>query len=306
MDKNTFSKMIPSNSFSNIHQEYLAAMKWMTDLGIDLQVGRTSNYEKVIGYWKDAYLTASIEEADQAFPDFVSSLLEIVEFTRIHQALQGVAPLQLISVTEKLKKAVNGPINAANETPKTTAARNYLFEATVAAMAHRPARRVEAILNARSDTGIKIEGRKIWVECKRVTTEHALERNLRKACSQLQDTFKAEIGSGHRGIIAMDVSKILNPKGELLVAKDDTELKRGLVRLLQDFSDKHSNLWQRIYAEKSRKIIGTVFRLSCLATSEVRKMSVQCSQWAVIPRADATAADVQLQERLVEALSQDL
>ncbi|MCT6721696.1 hypothetical protein [Acidovorax sp. K2F] len=209
-------------------------------------------------------------------------------------------------MTEKLKKAVNGPINAANETPKTTAARNYLFEATVAAMAHRPARRVEAILNARSDTGIKIEGRKIWVECKRVTTEHALERNLRKACSQLQDTFNAEIGSGHRGIIAMDVSKILNPKGELLVAKDDTELKRGLVRLLQDFSDKHSNLWQRIYAEKSRKIIGTVFRLSCLATSEVRKMSVQCSQWAVIPRADATAADVQLQERLVEALSQDL
>lgn len=78
----------------------------------------------------------------------MSSLLEIVEFTRIHQALQGVAPLQLISVTEKLKKAVNGPINAANETPKTTAARNYLFEATVAAMAHRPARRVEAILNA--------------------------------------------------------------------------------------------------------------------------------------------------------------
>ena len=96
MDKNTFSKMIPSNSFSNIHQEYLAAMKWMTDLGIDLQVGRTSNYEKVIGYWKDAYLTACIEEADQAFPDFVSSLLEIVEFTRIHQALQGVAPLQQI------------------------------------------------------------------------------------------------------------------------------------------------------------------------------------------------------------------
>ncbi|PTT36224.1 hypothetical protein DBR23_21295, partial [Acidovorax sp. HMWF018] len=46
MDKNTFSKMIPSNSFSNIHQEYLAAMKWMTDLGIDLQVGRTSNFEK--------------------------------------------------------------------------------------------------------------------------------------------------------------------------------------------------------------------------------------------------------------------
>jgi len=60
--------MIPSNSFSNIHQEYLAAMKWMTDLGIDLQVGRTSNFEKVIGYWKDAYLTASIEDSGSSVP----------------------------------------------------------------------------------------------------------------------------------------------------------------------------------------------------------------------------------------------
>lgn len=298
--------MIPANSFSNIHQEYLDAMKWMANLGISIQSGRTSNYEKVIGYWKDAYLTASIEEANQAFPDFVSSLLEIVEFTRIHKALQDVSPLELTSVIEKLKKAVNGPVNIVSETQKSTAARNFLFEASVAATAHRPARSVEAILNARSDTGIKIEGRKIWVECKRVTSEQALEGNLRKACSQLQETFKTEIGSGHRGIVAMDVSKILNPKGDLLVAKDDAELTRTLARLLQDFANKHSGLWQRVYAEKSRKIIGTVFRLSCLATSEARKMAVQCSQWAVSPRADATTADVQIQKRLVEALSQDL
>ncbi|GAD22057.1 hypothetical protein [Acidovorax sp. MR-S7] len=281
-------------------------MKWMASLGIDLQMGRTSNYEKVIGYWKDAYLTASIEEANQAFPDFVSSLLEIIEFTRIHQALQDVPQLQLKSVIEKLKKAVNGPVNAANETPKSTAARNFLFEASVAAMVHRPDRSVEAILNARSDTGIKIEGRKIWVECKRVTTEQALEGNLRKACSQLQETFKTEIGSGHRGIVAMDVSKILNPKGDLLVAKDDADLTRTLARTLRHFADKHSGLWQRIYTEKSRKIIGTVFRLSCLGMTESKRMAVQCSQWAVSPRADATAADVQIQERLVEALSQDL
>ena len=297
--------MIPTSSYSSVHQDYLAAMNWMTGLGINLQSRRTSNYEKVMRYWKDAYLTASIDEANAAFPDFVSSLFEIVEFTRIHEALQDVPARELTSVIDKLKKAVNGPVNVANETPKSTAARNFLFEASVAAMAHRPARNVEAILNARSDTGIKIEWRKIWVECKRVTSEQALEGNLRKACSQLQDTFKAEVGSGHRGIVAMAVSKILNPRGALLVARNDDELESAVARLLQDFSDKHSGLWQRVYAEKSRKIIGTIFRLSCLATSESRRMVIQCSQWAVSPRADASAADVQIQYRLVEALSQD-
>lgn len=90
------------------------------------------------------------------------------------------------------------------------------------------------------------------------------------------------------------------------MARNDAELESAVARMLQDFSDKHSDLWGRIYAEKSRKIIGTVFRLSCLATSESRRMIVQCSQWAVSPRADASVADVQIQSRLVEALSQDL
>ncbi len=297
--------MIPTSSYASIYQDYLAAMTWMISLGINLQTGRTSRYEKVMGYWKDAYRTASIEEANKAFPDFVSSLFEIVEFTRIHEALQNVPSRELTSVIDKLKKAVNGPIDVASETPKSTAARNFLFEASVAAMAHRPARNVEAILNARSDTGIKIEGRKIWVECKRVTSELTLEGNLRKACSQLQDTFEAESGSDHRGVVAMDVSKILNPRGDLLVARNDDELLNAVARLLQDFSYKHSGLWRRVYAEKSQQIIGTAFRLSCLAMSESRGMVVQCSQWAVSPRADAPAADAQIQYRLVEALSQD-
>ena len=175
-------QMIPTTSYASIYQEYLAAIKWMTSLGINLQTGRTSNYEKVMGYWKDAYLSASIDEANEAFPDFVSSLFEIVEFTRIHEALQNVPQRELNAVIDKLKKAVNGPINVASETPNSTAARNFLFEASVAAMAHLPARNVKAILNARSDTGIKFEGRKIWVECKRVTSEQALEGSPTGSC----------------------------------------------------------------------------------------------------------------------------
>ncbi|MBY0411889.1 MAG: hypothetical protein K2Q97_17610 [Burkholderiaceae bacterium] len=149
-----------------------------------------------MGHWKDAYLTASIDEANAAFPDFVSALFEIVEFTRIHEALQDVPPRELTSVIDKLKKAVNGPVDVANETPKSTAARNFLFEASVAAMAHRPARNVEAILNARSDTGIKIEGRKIWVECKRVTSEHALEGNPIEVAKPYDRTSPCDVDGG--------------------------------------------------------------------------------------------------------------
>lgn len=158
---------IPTETYEAVFEQYSAAMRWMAGLNIKLGPGRTSHYEKIIGHWKDAYKTATADEGRQIFPDFVSSMFEVFDFVSIYKAFEGVPAHQLTSVIEKLQKGVNGPINAADETPDSTAARNFLFEAAVAAKAHRPDRDIEAILDARSDTGISLNGKKIWVECKR-------------------------------------------------------------------------------------------------------------------------------------------
>jgi hypothetical protein len=98
---------------------------------------------------------------------------------------------------------------------RSTAARNFLFEAAVAAKAHHSGRSIKAILDARSDTGINVTGKKIWVECKRVTTVDKIESNARKASIQLETILAAQVGSGHRRIVVLDVSKILN-RGEAI------------------------------------------------------------------------------------------
>ena len=156
---------IPTETYEAVFEQYSAAIQWMDALGIKLSPGRTSHYERVVRHWKDGYNTASAAEAREIFPDFVSSMFEIFDFVSIHKAFQDVQSDQLTSIVEKLRKGVNGPINAADETSESTAARNFLFEATVAAKAHRPDRGVEAILDAKSDTGIRINGKKIWIEC---------------------------------------------------------------------------------------------------------------------------------------------
>lgn len=294
---------IPTETYDAIYDQYSAAMKWMEGLGIRLSPGRTSYYEQVLRHWKDAYKTATTDEGRQIFPDFVSSMFEVFDFVSIHKAFDGVPAHQLTYVVQKLKKGVNGPINAADETPESTAARNFLFEASVAAKAHRPEKGIEAILDARSDTGIRLNGKKLWVECKRVTTVKKIESNARKASSQLETILAGEVGSGHRGIVAMDVSKVLNKGDKIFVTRNDNELLVSVDRMMDQFIQKHSHIWQHVYERRQKKIIGTVIRFSFMATSEARNLLVHASQWAMNPRLSISTSDEQIQRQLVAILA---
>jgi len=293
---------IATESYEVIYSQYSAALQWMHGLGIKLGPGRTWHYEHIIGHWKDAYKTATANEGKEIFPDFVSSMFEIFDFLSIHQAFQHVAANQLSSIIEKLQKAVNGPINAADETPDSTAARNFLFEATVAAKAHQPSRGVEAILNARSDTGIRISDNKVWVECKRITSLEKIESNVRKASSQLEAALAKEVGAGHRGIVAIDVSKILNRGDKIFVSPSDGELLASVDRIMDQFISQYSPIWQGIYTRRHKKVIGTIIRFAFMASSGARNLLVHASQWAMNPRVGIASSDELLQRHLVAAL----
>ncbi|SFN22023.1 hypothetical protein SAMN05660284_00890 [Formivibrio citricus] len=295
--------LIPVETYEAIFEQYSAAMKWMAGLGIKLSPGRTSHYEKIIGYWTDVYKTATADEGRQIFPDFVSSMFEISDFVSIFKAFGDVPVHQITSIIEKLQKAVNGPINAADETSESTTARNFLFEAAVAAKAHRPGRGIEAILDAKSDTGISLSGKKIWVECKRVTTIAKIESNTRKASSQLEAILEGAIGSGHRGIVALDVSKILNRGDTIFVTRNDDELLASVDSMMDRFIEEHSHIWQRVYQRRHKKIIGTIISFSFMASSEARNLLVHASQWAMNPRLEIATSDAQIQRQLVALLS---
>ena len=294
---------IPTETYEAVFEQYSATMRWMEGLGIKLNPGRTSNYEKVVGHWKEAYKTATADEGRQIFPDFVSSMFEVFDFVSIYKAFEGVPAHHLASIIQKLQKGVNGPINAADETPDSTAARNFLFEAAVAAKAHRPDKGIEAILDARSDTGISFNGKKIWVECKRVTTVDRIESNARKASSQLEAILAGEVGSGHLGIVAMDVSKILNRGDKIFVTRNDSELLASIDRIMDQFIQERSHVWQRVYERRHKKIIGTIIRFSFMASSEARNLLVHASQWAMNPRLGISTSDENIQRQLVATLA---
>jgi hypothetical protein len=293
---------IRTETYEAVYEQYSAAIQWMDELGIKLSPGRTSHYERIVRHWKDAYKTASAGEGKEIYPDFVSSMFEVFDFVSVHKAFQAVPHDLLVPIVEKLRKAVNGPINAADETSGSTTARNFLFEAIVAAKAHRPDMGITAILDAKSDTGIRINGKRIWIECKRVTTPEKIASNIRKASSQLETLLDQEVGAGHRGIVAMDISKILNWGDHIFAAPSDDELMVSVDGMMDRFIEQHSQVWERIYERRHRKIIGTMIRFAFMASSEGRNILVRASEWAINPRRGIAASDEQIQRQLVTTL----
>ena len=294
---------IPSESYQTIYDQYSEAIAWMDTIGVNLGKGRTSHYDKVLGYWKDNYDTAPNEEAKTNLPDFISSIFEIHEFITVHESLKIIHPKKLSSIAIKLQKAVNGPIKSSDESAKSTAARNFLFEAIVAAKAHNPAKGASTILDARSDTGVYFHDKKIWIECKRVTSLEGIEKNVRKACNQLKNVFAKNIGSSHRGLVALDVSKILNNGDGLLVRENDAELYKTVSNITESFIKDHSEIWQRIFSEKHQKIIGLILRTSYMAISEERNLFVHVADYGVNPKNGISESNSALQRSLVEALN---
>jgi hypothetical protein len=290
---------IPTASYEGIAQEYIAAIDWMEALGIKVNPGRTTNYAKVIDHWKDVYKTASESEAKDSLPDFVSSVFEIHDFIDIYNAFKNEPNNALGGISEKLKKGVNGPINSADETSKSTSARNFIFEALMAARSHHPNRGVNVILNADSDTGILIDDKKLWIECKRISSVSKIEANIKDASNQLERILSKKRGSGNRGIVAIDVTKILNPNSDLYVQKNDNTLIESIDRMMDQFISNNSIQWEKVYARRNKKIIGTIIRFSFMATSESRNLFVRAGQWGINPCISASKADSSLLEKLV-------
>jgi hypothetical protein len=293
---------IATDSFENINNDYADAIEWIRSIGVTITSGRTQFYEKVIRSWTEECSTVSEQGGKDIFPDFVSSMFEVMDFIDIYKSLRNVPISRIQSIASKLQKGVNGPINLVSEANDSSTARNFIFEALVAALSHRPENGIETIFDSVSDTGFRFKNKNVWVECKRITSLEKLEANVSKACSQLETILKRDKSTQHRGLVAIDFTKILHPGDKIYVKQNDRELVEGLNSISDQMLKQCSKEWDKVYVRKSNKIIGTLLRFSTMATSEERKLLVKASEWAINPRRNVSNSDKTLLRELFSKL----
>ncbi|WP_428035988.1 hypothetical protein [Amphritea sp.] len=293
---------IPTLSFDSILTQYRESLKWLDSLGVNYQHGRVCKYLRIFEEWNRSYKTATSEDAKNSYPAFIYSIQEMWDFISIYEAFKLTPTSELSGIITKLKDGVKGPENLFDETPKSTRARNFIFEAVMAAKTHKPTRHCSAILDAETDTGIRFEKSSVWVECKRVTTEKKIEKNVREASKQLQHAISKKVGSNHRGLVALDVSKILNNGDRIFVASDSTSLLYEIDLMMDRFIREHSHIWQKIITSKSPKILGVIIKYDFMASSDTEGLVSRCCQWAINPRNQISPRDSEFLHKLTAVL----
>ena len=308
------SGTIPTTTFDLIDENYKKAKGWLANLGLNVKTGRIAEYEKVIDFLKENYRTASVEDGQEKYGDYLNALNEAAEITKIYQALKDVPHDQLNSIKRKLKESISGPVHAEEETNDSTRSRNIMFEVSTQANFHRPEKLIRCMFEEESDVAFKFERNLFYIECKRPFfsgdekgNRDKVRRNVKKACSQLTVNLKRRnSGSGSinnkRGMVALDISKMVHDGGQkVLKCATDKELDDTYDTKADEFIKIYRDAWEDLFERKNNRIIGMLLRYTTMAESQETGL-VQVSCWKVVPRQQIKPKDLRLIRAITKAI----
>ncbi len=184
-----------------LEEEYSLACDWISSFGIDYKKTRFGNYGKDLA---DFVENKGRVDAKENIRQFFNAHLEANEIIRIKNAFDnfsGAADFEVI------KKSVSGQrFRTGSATDKS---RDFAFELGVASRFIKAGYNVE--LTSLSDVVAEVGGRTLFVECKRIKSFRQLEKRVKEAHKQLENRFNGEKSHLSRGMIALNITDILNP-----------------------------------------------------------------------------------------------
>ncbi len=194
----------------------------------------------------------------------IVALTEAGEVAAIEPFLRACSPE---TIKPKLRHVLGGPVLPNEEDENSNQARNILFELNLAAKLSAGGLSPE--LGDRPDLTCEVEGKKLLIECKRPLTEQDARTRIRKAWTALQREARKE-GPGVRGVIALSVTKLINPGGAIFSGANESDARNGLKNLLFQTTDLLSNAWGR----PGTRVVGVIFHVITPAFLEDSKMLV--------------------------------
>lgn len=137
----------------------------------------------------------------------------------------------------RLEKALKGARELEKETPKKDGARNYLFELVMTALLKQAGLKVK--LDGVEDVRFDFHDKLFFMECKRIHSIAMLRQNINEAASQLRMRFADAQTEEARGIVSIDISKLLNTGGRCLECSTLEELNSEVTKLVEMFKQQH-------------------------------------------------------------------
>lgn len=222
---------------NELETAYSEACDWVSSFGVVYKKTRFGSYEKDI---KGFIANRGNEPAKESVKTFMNAHMEANELIRIKKAFDSFDNNHVI---ESIKKSVSGQ-KFRNATSHDQS-RDFAFELGVASRFLKA--NYEVDIKSISDLIVNIDGRKLYVECKRIKSYKQLEKRVRHANSQIKTRLDQDSSSKSRGMIALNVTDIINPNATPVITKSIEEYRAGSAEMLKQFvlNEKHHYLKNR-------------------------------------------------------------
>lgn len=203
------------HTLQEIARDYEAAVSWVAAVGFPVARGRLSEYRRII-----SDLSENFEEKGWGDLDddnhrqlVCTALLEVRELVSIYR---GLASLPEVDATKDLHHYIKGPFSPTMEVAHNASnrPRNIGFELYLNALFAFA--NLRPLYGSNADLSFDYMNQTFFVEAKRPTNPQAAESLIRDANKQLSRRLK-ELRSHHaRGLIALDLTKVINPQNKIM------------------------------------------------------------------------------------------
>jgi hypothetical protein len=225
--------------------------------------------------------------------EYVLSLTESLEFVSAVSFLKTCEPEV---IRRKIATVLRGPVLPNDEDENSNEARNTLFELNFASKLRKAG--LNALPGMDADIECTIGGKHLLIECKRPFKEHNLRKQIKKAGKQLKARSKT-CPPGSRGIVAVSLSKTINPGDKFFVYLDESSAKDALSRKLEEVAKAAKGAW----ADLGKKTIGIIFHVITASLDRKNDRYSLGEQFNAHPLAPEGSADYATFKQLCDALA---
>jgi hypothetical protein len=214
---------ITPHTIHEIQENYEVAIEWLDSIGFPVDRGRIVDYKKLINkvsinFDKDGWGGFS----DTAYANkFCTALLEVREMISIHQGLKSLNHLDLIA---NLKHYIKGPYfpNLESASNSSNRARNIGFELYMNALFSSAG--LNPKFGTQADLSFNYGNINFFVEAKRPMSEESTPKQINIANKQLKKRYKRNLSFKTKGLIAIDLTKVINPENKFMPVSDTSQL----------------------------------------------------------------------------------
>ena len=248
--------------FTKVREQFTEACEWIDrELGFKYKSTRIGEYEDNLKLFVNE--AGTIPEDDKELMDrfyiFMQSATEACQIIRIWNTFKGGDHKGLRERVKEIMKGKSLRPEAIKKNSKNNSddpARDFSFELNIASRFLKSGYDID--LTEECDVVVDLNGKKLYVECKRIKSSKQLKKRVKSASEQITRRIGANRNKKY-GLVALDVTDILIPDGTVTITSSLASFNHRIKRLVTDYAKENSEILSK---NITRDVIGVLFEFS--------------------------------------------